>query len=366
MKLAVVGTKGLPEKSGGVEKVISRLVREYSKNNIEVTVYSRYSYSEIREKEFNYFGVKVRNVRTIPTKRLDTISYSIIACLYAAISDVDIVAIHQSIPGIFNFIPKLFGKKVVLHNHGLEYLGYKWNKIDKILMKILMRLTASLPDTITTISISQLEECKKIYNRYIIYIPNGIDLPPKSNESNQRENYILFVGRIVPDKGIEVLIRSFLKVNTYHKNIMLYIVGKDSFSEDYVKSIKELASQCKNIFFLGEKLGNELYNLYERAKFVVIPSKIESFSHVLMEALWLNGVVLCSDIPQFKVFVKDYVVFFKKDDENDLAEKIINLLTDENLRAKLIQKSKTFPFQSYSWENVAKKYINLYTEILKK
>ncbi len=360
MKIAIIGSKGLPATYGGVEKVVERLSSEYVKMGHGVTVYSRFYYSQYKLNKFVYNGVNVINVKGIRTKRLDVLTHSFIASILASFSDCDVICYHSTVPGFFSFIPKLFGKKVFIHNHGLEILGHKWNRFDKFVIKILIRLTSKWVNGITTVSASQIDLCQKFYNRTPKLIPNGVDLV-ETNLIPQKQNYILFVGRIVPDKGLEYLIEAFITINQICPNYKLYIAGNSSYSDDYYNKITSLASVSNNIIFLGGVYGESLHKLYQDALFVVIPSLIESYSHVLMESLWLNGALICSDIPQFKLFANDYVIFFESKNTKSLEEKILQLLENKEAISDLYAKSKNFPFKNYSWKIIANKYNELFS-----
>jgi len=361
MKIAFIGSKGIPASYGGVEKVVEQLSLECIKCGHNVTVYSRFYYSPNKIRRFIYKDVNVINIKGIITKRLDVLTHSFIAAILASFSDCDVVAFHSTVPGFFSFIPKLFGKKIFIHSHGLEILGYKWNRFDKFVMKVLIRCTSKFVDGFTTVSESQIDLCKKYYNRIPKLIPNGIDLIKKI-PNTEKKNYVLFVGRLVPDKGLEYLIEAFLMVNKVVPNYQLFIAGEYSYSNSYHKKITSFLSNSKNIIFLGGIYGETLHKYYQEALFVVIPSLIESFSHVLVEALWLNGAVICSDIPQFKLFVKDYVLFFEAKNSQSLKEKMLYLLINKDAIAELISISKNFPFEQYSWKHIANKYVKLYSQ----
>jgi len=359
MKIAIIGSKGIPATYGGVEKNVERLAIEFVKSGHEVTVYSRYWYSSNKVKEFNYWGIKVINIKGLITKRLDVVSHSFVASIYAALGDYDVVTYHSTVPGFFCVIPKIFGKKVFLHNHGLEFLGYKWNLFDKLIMKLLIILTSRYSDSLTTVSISQLNLCKKYYKKEPVLIPNGFDLIQKL-QYNGKKRYILFVGRLVPDKGLEFLIKAFNELNNLFPEFKLFIIGTYDDKRYYLK-IKNLASSNYNIEFLGIIYGNSLYRYYQEAYFIVVPSLIESFSNVLLEALWFNGAVICSDIEQFKLLAKDYVLFFNSKDVNSLKYQMIRLLKDPKLINYLVDRAKLFPFNEYDWSKISKKYLDVYS-----
>lgn len=366
MKIAIIGTKGLPATIGGVERTIEKLAIEYVKQGHDVTVYSRFSYSKIKEKKFKYNGISVINIKTINTKRLDTLTYCFLSVLHASFMDYDIIALHQTVTGIFCFIPRLFGKTVVIHNHGLEFLGYTWNRLDKFVLKYLTIISSYFCENFTTVSISQKKICDKIFHHETIHIPNGFD-PPKYEVGKVVKNeYILFVGRIVPEKGLDILIEAFNQITLKcNDELKLLIVGNTRFLE-YQRYIMDKVNANKNILFLKDKYNDDLFKLYHEAKFILIPSRIESFCQVLFEALWLNGAVICSDIDQFKYTVSDYVVFFEQNNVESLKRKILLLLKKPEIVIELRKKAKTFPFEKYRWSNVASNYLNLYESILNK
>jgi len=361
MKLAVIGTKGLPATYGGVEKLVERLSIEQIKLGVEVTVFSRFYYSRVKQKKFIYKGIKVINIKGLVGKRLDVITHSFISSIIAAIGEYDIIAFHSTVPGFFCVLPKLLGKKVFIHNHGLELLSYKWNILDKIIMRLLIKSTSYFSDGVSTVSISQLELCKKYYKKDVTLLRNGLDLvESKTYDEIKGGKYILFVGRIVQDKGIEILIEAFNQ-NVFSKNdLELLIVGNYQPGEKYFKYLQSLSVQNEKIKFIGPRYGLELIKLYQDAYCTVIPSKVESFSYVLYEALFYNGCVICSDIEEFKLSVKGYVEFFNNSSSQDLYLKLLKILTNQDLRDKMIKNAKKFPFENNSWKIVSQKYIKLY------
>lgn len=271
----------------------------------------------------------------------------------------EIVAFVSTAAAFWAFIPKLFGKKVVFHSHGLEFLGYKWSRLDKFLMKFIIRLTAWPLDGITTVSSSQITELNKTYRANAKLIPNGIHFKG-SQRSMQPQEYILFVGRIVQEKGLETLIKSFQKISFENPSFVLKIVGDAVYTSPYIRELKNAASVTGNIEFLGSRYGDELSELYKNAYCVVIPSLIESFSIVLLEALMYNGAVVCSDITQFKNIADGYVEFFGVESSDALSSKLRFILKDQSHRNELLQKSVNFPFDKYDWGGITNAYHDFY------
>jgi len=364
MKIAIIGSKGIPVKYGGIQKVVERIATGLSNLGCDITVYSYYYYSDIKKKSFNYKNFKVINIKGIRSKHLDAISHSFIATIDASLNkNYDIIAFVSTASAFWAFIPKLFGKKVVFHSHGLEFLGYKWNSVDKYIMKLAIRLTSWPLDGVTTVSKSQLKELNLAYHSKAVIIPNGIDyIDVELNYNTQ--NYILFIGRIVQEKGICNLIDAYNKIAEDYPHFTLKIVGPSVYSDNYMQMLYKKAEQNNRIEFLGAKYGGELNTLYENAYYIVIPSLIEAFPIVLLEALMKNGVVICSDILQLRYLAEGYVEFFKSDSSDDLASKLKKLLDNKEHWTSLKKKSRSFPFYKYTWDSISNLYYDYYKNIV--
>ncbi|KAA3654794.1 MAG: glycosyltransferase [Calditrichaeota bacterium] len=360
MKIAIVGSKGIPAKYGGIQNVVEKLAEGLAKLDCDVTVFSYSYYSDVKKKKFAYKGFQVINTKGIRTKHLDAISHSFIATLKASITkEYEIIAFVSTASAFWAFIPKLFGKKVVFHSHGLEFLGYKWSRLDKLLMKFLIRMTAWPLDGVTSVSSSQIGELNKAYRVKAKLIPNGIYYQEQKRNAKPQKN-ILFVGRIVQEKGLETLIAAFQAISPQFPQFALKIVGEAVYSSPYYQQLQKAAGPSEKIEFAGSKYGEELSELYKSAYCIVIPSHIESFSIVLLEALMHNGAVICSDIAQFKDIADGYVEFFEKGSTAALSSKLSYLLEKQSNRLALQQKAENFPFHQYDWNTITQEYHNFY------
>jgi glycosyltransferase involved in cell wall biosynthesis len=218
-------------------------------------------------------------------------------------------------------------------------------------------------DGITIVSVSQLEFAKKFYGKEIELIPPGLKLEPFIKARNEpQEKYLLCVGRIIPGKGLETLIKAFDKLQKEKTDLKLYVVGDSVYASQYLKYLKKISPP--GVYFLGWKYGEELTELYRNAFAVVMPSEAESFSLVLYEALFYNGMVICSDIDQFKLTVDSYVVFFSNKIIDSLYEAIISVYKDKNLVDSMRNIAKSFPFDNNDWDKIGKRFENYYNSIL--
>lgn len=364
LKIAIIGSKGIPARYGGIQQVVERVAEGLADLGCEVTVYSRFHYSEIKKTKFSYKNFLVINVKGFKTKHLDAISHSFIATINAISKDYDIIAYVATAGAFFSLIPKIWGKKVVFHSHGLEILGFKWNSFEKFFMKLLIKFTSWPLDAVTTVSYSQLNNVQKLYHKKTLLVSNGIDIKNDFTKLNDFEKYFLFVGRLVQEKGLHCLIQAFKQLSEY-QDYKLKIVGLNVHTNSYNNYLTSLASENSNIEFVGPKYNNDLDCLYKNAYCVIIPSLIDSFSLVLLEALYKNGVVICSNIEQFQYLAQNYVKYFKVGDVNDLSDKMTELILNNDKRNELLLKSRKFPFKNFSWDRISVKYYNFYKNVVK-
>lgn len=364
MKIAIIGSKGLPAKYGGTQKVVENLSIEFVKKKCIVTIFGKAHYCN-KHSSYIFKGIKVNPIKGINTKRFDTVSYCFISAIKAGLGECEIIAFHGYVPGLFAVITKLFGKKNVLHLHGIMNIlkpRGKINIFDNIIIRFLIVITKWAIDDISIVADSQQLFAEKIYGRKVKVIPNGFN---NINEikSENREHYFLFVGRIVEGKGIEYLIRAFKKIHNVYPKYSLIIAGGNIHSRKYFVFLNQLASDINSIKFVGFKEGKELVELYKKAFCVIIPSEFEASPMVLLEALAYNGVVICSDVEPF-INAKDYLILFKTKDSESLFNKINNLICDEDMYKELYLKSEKYPFNEFSWDSISNEYLDFYRKIL--
>jgi glycosyltransferase involved in cell wall biosynthesis len=318
MKIAFIGHKGYPATYGGIEKVAEEMINRLADRGHECLVYSRKYYSTpIENQNKNIKRILINGIRT---KRLDTLSHTFLSLLDVLRRDVDIVTIHSYGNSIFNFIPKMFGKKVVVHLHGFEFFSKKFTVLERnTILKLPMLTLKYFSDAVTSVSYENNEFLKK-YNINSVYISNGID--SKYGEAGDvikaEKKYFLFVGRIVYQKGIEYLIDAFNRLN--REDYELKIVGDHTHLSDYYNNLVKMANNNPAIQFLGYKYGKELADLYTNAHAIVIPSEGEANPMVLLESLSLKKLVIASDIVAIKHVADDYVIYFKSKSSEDLLE----------------------------------------------
>lgn len=361
MKIAMIGHKRIPGREGGIEVVVEELATGLASKGHKVTVYNRRKKGLKIPKE--YKGVKLISVPTIEKKSTDAIIYSFLASIHAAIKDYDVIHYHAIGPSFFIFIPHLFKKKIIVTVHGLNYKTPKWSGFGAWFIKKGEQFTAKYADKIIVLSQEQKRYFKNTYNRETEYIPNGtqlMDVIPveiiKKEYGLTKGNYILFLSRVVPGKGVEYLLEAYRQINS---NLKLVIAGDSPFLNDFHKKISEMAKKDERVKLIGFVEGKKLQELYSNAKLFVFPSEAEGMPICLLEALSYNCECLVSDIPENLEVGKNYVHTFKSCNVEDLKEQLEKMLT---LQRK-VNNSREYIKQHYSWDTNIRKTLKCYGEL---
>ena len=381
LKIAMLGHKTVPvnfsRDSGGIEVVVEELAKRQVQLGCDVTCYNRvihYTNGKRLEgdKLEEYEGIKLKSVFTIDRKGLAAATSSFFASLKAAVGDYDVVHIHAEGPSVFCWIPKLFGKRVICHNHGIDWKRDKWKDgFASKYIKFGEWCSAKFADEIIVLSEGIQKYFLETYGRKTVLIPNGVNRPEirKADEIArrwrlERDSYILFLGRLVPEKGLKYLVEAYSKLNTDKK---LVIAGGSSDTDDFVKELKE---SCKafqeHVIFTGFVQGKVLDELYSNAFLYVLPSDLEGMPLSLLEAMSYGNCCVVSDIDECTAVVEDRgsnirkAVIFEKGNTEDLRKTLQVLCDDENLVQRYKAEAADFICNKYNWDDVVEQVMAVY------
>ncbi|MBE6158484.1 MAG: glycosyltransferase family 4 protein [Firmicutes bacterium] len=364
----MLGHKRIPSREGGVEIVVEELSTRMSSLGHDVTVYNRGGKHDLDknikiENLNNYKGVKIKKVFTIDKKGLAAVSSSFFATLKALFSKVKVVHFHAEGPCYWTWIIKRLSKKRVIATiHGLDWQRSKWGNFASKFIKKGEQRAVKYADEIIVLSKSVQEYFKKTYNRNTVFIPNGVNKPEvrkpniiKNKYNLDTNEYILFLARIVPEKGLHYLIDAYNQVKTDKK---LVIAGSASNTSEYYTEILNKAKSNKNIILTGFVEGEELDELYSNCYLYCLPSDVEGMPISLLEAMSYGKQTLVSDIDENKQVIGNYGLTFKKSDISDLKDKLEYILNNKNkYNPKEIQ---DYILNKYNWDKVVEKTLDLY------
>ncbi len=370
LRIVMLGHKRIPSREGGIEIVVEELSTRMAALGYNVVCYNR-SGHHVSGKEFDtkkfdtYKGVKLKNVFTIDKKGLAALTSSVVASICAAFGKYDVVHFHAEGPCAMLWLPKLFGKRCIVTVHGIDWQREKWkNGFASKYIHFGEKVAARFADEIIVLSKGVQDYFKQTYKRQTRFIPNGVSRPSLQEAKLITEKfgvkkgeYILFLGRLVPEKGLKYLIKAYMQVNTTKK---LMIVGGTSDTDDFVKEMKALASTDERIIFTGFVFGRLLEEFYSNAYVYVQPSDLEGMSLSLLEAMSYGNCCLVSDIAECTEVVEDKAVVFPKGNVTKLRDKLQMLCDNEDIVQKLKKDAAAFICEKYSWDDMTKKTIILY------
>ena len=213
LRSCMFGHKRIPSREGGIEVVVEELSTRMVKLGHQVTCYNRGGH-HVSGKEFDgerlheYKGVKLKTVPTINRKGLTAVSSSFFAALASAFGRYDVVHIHAEGPAAMCWIPKLFGKRVVVTIHGLDWQREKWkNGFGSKYIHLGEKMAVKFADEIIVLSKGVQEYFQKTYGRKTLFIPNGVNRPVlrkadliKNKFGIDKDGYQVMAVDIIPEK----------------------------------------------------------------------------------------------------------------------------------------------------------------------
>ena len=373
LKIAMIGHKRIPSREGGVEIVVDELSTRMVKLGHQVDAYNRSGY-HVSGKKFDekrgriYEGVRLITIPTFHNSSLNAVVYSFLATIVATAKALaggyDVLHYHAEGPCMMLWIPKLFGIHVVATIHGLDWQRAKWGNFASKMLKQGEKTAARHADEIIVLSKNVQEYFQETYQRHTVYIPNGISRP-QHREADliqerfglEKDGYILFLARIVPEKGLHYLIDAYRQLDTEKK---LVIAGGCSHSQEYMDEIRRICATDHRIVLTGFVQGRELEELYSNAWLFVLPSDIEGMAISLLEAMSYGNCCLVSDIPENTEVIQQCGYTFRKSDTADLKRVLEKLLEHPEMVQEKAKQSEDFICSRYNWDDVVERTLKLY------
>ena len=360
-KIAVTGTRGIPNILGGVETHCEELFPRIAEQDFDITVIRRKDYTTDDLNEFN--GVRLVDVDTPQKKSFEAIIHTFRAIWVIKFKlNADLIHIHAIGPAILTPFARLLGLKVIFTHHGADYEREKWGKVAKMILKLGERMGVNYANEVIVISEVINNNIIEKYGRkdaHLIF--NGVNVPNKSIETSyldklglEKRNYVFAMGRFVPEKGFDLLIQVFAALNL--QNIQLVIAGDTDHADDYSIGLKKQAKE-NNVILTGFIKGQKLNELLTNARLFVLPSYHEGLPIALLEAMSYNLDVLASDIPANKAVKLPSECYFENKNPDDLSAKLIEKLSSKGL-------SREYDLSAYNWDLIAGETAMVYEDTM--
>ena len=356
-----------------MEIVVEQLAVRYAAMGCFVDVYNRFGY-HVSGKEFDtkhsktYRGVRIITIPTFKRSSLNAIVYTFLATIRSLWGGYDAYHFHAEGPCAFLWLTRLIHpkKRIVVTIHGLDWQRSKWGNFASKVLLYGERQAVKHADDIIVLSENVKEYFKATYGKDVRFIPNGINRPIKADAKEMTEKwglkpqeYILFLARIVPEKGLHYLIEAFSGIQTDKK---LVIAGGSSHSNEYMEYVFELAKKDERVLFTHFVQGRKLDELFSNAYIFVLPSDIEGMAISLLEAMSYGNCCVVSDIPENTEVVGEYARSFKHGDVDDLRRVLEELLNDAEAVWQYKSQAQEYILNRYNWDDVAQQTVKLYDD----
>jgi len=364
LKIAMIGIKAIPARNGGFETAVDEISRGVVRLGHAVVVYNRSELSE--HSGTNYEGVRLVTLPTLKSKNLSTIVHAFLATLHVIFHRVDVV--HYFITGttLFAPIPRLLGMKVVCSVDGIDSQRAKWGRFARWYLRTSERMAVWFCHRLVTDSRDVQRYYREVHRVESSLITYGM----RETTCNGQEwldrfalrsrDYVLFVGRLVPENNIHHLIRAFEQSKTDKK---LVIVGDDPWEKEYVHSLK--STRDPRITFTGGVYGVGYAQLQRNAYMFVLPDEVGGTHPALVEAMGFGNCVLVNDTPSNVEVVGGAGFSYRgSKGSEDLLRQMQLLLDNPSTVAEFRPKAEQRARANYRWELVVRDHLTLYNQVL--
>lgn len=372
MKIAVIGAKGLPAKQGGIEHYCQELYPRIVEHGHSVDLFARSSY--VDSPWLHHY--EVRGVRVIPLpglnlRGMDALISSALGAIASSGTQYDIVHFHAMGPSLMSWLPKISSTaKIVVTCQGLDGRRAKWGRCSSYLLNLGESAAARFADGLIVVSEELRSYFKKTYDRETVYIPNA---PARLSESNPdfsygtslglvQKQYILFLGRLVPEKCPDLLIEAFQALKP--SGWKLVLVGGVSDTGGFVSKIVSMAANNRDVVLTGELHGAYLAEIVRGAGLFVLPSQLEGLPLAMLEAMQEGIPVLASDIPPHRqLTAEERGRLFKAGDIDSLVRCLDWAIHHPSEMSVMAKKAQTHIQVNYNWKHITTETLRLYTAL---
>ena len=361
VRVAFIGGRGVVSKYSGIESYYEEVGKRLADTGHDVTVYCR---SYFTPAQATHAGMRLVRLPTFRSKHMETFVHTWLSTIHAMFSGCDIVHYHAQGPALFSFFPRMVGKKTVVTVQGRDWQRKKWGRLASFTLRLGELASARLPNRTIVVSQALQQHYRIAYGVQTTYVPNGSiirqRLPPAEilQWGLEPENYILYLGRLSPEKNCHLLIEAYEKLDTRAK---LVLAGGSSYTNLYIDELRK--HQSEQVLFVDWVYGLALDELLTNAALFVLPSDLEGLSLSLLDAMGAALCVLTSDIPENREVIQDTGFTFQPGDAADLARMLSLLLSDARARALAGRKAQARVREHYLWPRIAAQIAHSYLEL---
>ena len=369
VRIAFIGQRGVPPTYGGVERYVDEIARRLPSGEVQSAVYCRRHY--VQPVQLGY--TQQIFVPSLQAKGFEAFGHSGLSAIHAAFARFDLVHFQALGPALFCGLPKLSGAKVVTTIHGIDWQREKWGGVAKSVLKAGDWMMGHVSDGIISVSKNLKHYYEDRYRREVFFVPIGFSAPKTVPAGAAHElygltpgKYLLFLNRIVPEKGLHYAIEAFRQIK--RDDFKFVIAGANDPNDPYMDSLYSQAAGDQRIVFAGYVDREAVHELYSNAYLFLLPSELEGMPAVILEALSHGCPVLTSDIQEsldvIRLDERQYGFVHKSKDVRSLASQLRSLLENPDQVEAMREPGRSFVNAQYSWEKSVRMTYDVYRYIL--
>lgn len=360
MKIAILGTRGIPANYGGFETFAEQLGTRLAARGHEITVYCREHYATTVASTYN--GVKLVTLPTIRHKYFDTVIHTLLSVLHSTPRKYDVILICNAANSVFSFIPRLVGTPTLVNVDGLERKRKKWNWLGRAYYLLSEWLSTFLPTAIVTDAQVIQDYYATRYRKTSAMIAYGAEvarraMPDKLAKFGLEANrYVLYVSRLEPENNAHLVIDAYQHVKT---DFPLVIVGGAPYAHEYIARLKN--TRDKRVKFLGFVFGEDYRALQQNAYSYVHATEVGGTHPALIEAMGAGNCALTLNTPENREVVGEAGILYQS--AEDLAAQLQKVLNDPSLIQDYRRRAMARVLELYNWEQITDEYEGLLAKL---
>ena len=366
MKIAIMGTRGVPAAYGGFETFAEELGARLVTRGHQVTVYGRSHV--IRPGPREHRGMHLRILPTIRHKYFDTVVHTALSVLDGLIRGFDIVLICNNANAPFALVPRLSGAKVALNVDGLEWQRGKWNRLGRLYYQACSWLSPRLPIVLVSDAYVIARWYRERHGKATRYIPYGSDarrLEPGETLATLglgARHYILYVSRLEPENNAHLVIEAYRRAGGPEGlgGARLVVVGDAPYATEYKSSLEAAALATPGVLMTGYVFGDGYAELQSNALAYVQATEVGGTHPALVEAMGRGACIIANDVPEHREVLGDTGLYYARNDPDSLAAALRTVSTDEPGRRRLGDSAGARALAHYSWDHVTDEYEALF------
>jgi len=362
MKIAILGTRGVPANYGGFETFAEECAARLVSRGHQVTVYGRSHY--VRKSLGSYRGIDLVVLPSLRSKYLDTVTHTFLSVIHALRRRFDAILICNAANSVYAWLPRVFGTPVALNVDGIERLRLKWSVLGRAYYHLCEYLSTILPNVIVTDARVIERYYRERYGAGSIYIPYGAITDKPDGSATLEElglrarGYFLYVSRLEPENNAHLVVRAFERVDTTRR---LVVVGDAPYAKDYIRTVKSTGDA--RILFPGAIYGRGYRELMANALCYIHATEVGGAHPALLEAMGQGNLIIVNGTPENTEVLGDCGLVYRKNDAGDLARLLQEVAGCPEKFDGLREAALNRATAEYSWDAIVSRYEQLFASL---